>query len=131
MMQAPEVTKHESGLRTQALTGPVSSTWQTHTVALPPCCPVSDNPREGSTLEVRYRSCGEVLEVYSLRQVVERFRGGWRGTDRYPAERNMEGMIGTLAQMCADALGRYVRVHASVVLDAGRETVTIRARPRP
>lgn len=127
----PEVRRHESGLRTQRVTGPEMHTYQRHEVALPPCCPVSGNPRAGSALRISYRPAGWCLEVYSLRAVVNRFRGGWPGTERYPAERNMEGMIRTLAQMAADALGLRVKARADLVLDAGRMTLRVSAEPRP
>lgn len=127
----PEVRKHESGLRTQALTGPAVETYLRHVVDLPPCCPVSSNPRAGSTLSVSYIPAGWCLEVYSLAQVVGRFRGGWRGTERYPPERNMEGMIRTLAQMAADALELRVRVRADLVLDVGKMVIRASAEPRP
>lgn len=128
-MNAPEVFKHEGGLRTQALTGPDVRTIQSHTVALPACCPVSGNPRDGSTLTLIYRPADVVLEVYSVGQLLRRFVGGWAGTERYPAERNMEGMIRLLAQMAADAVGVRVTARAHLVLDAGLMRVYGRAEP--
>lgn len=124
-----QVEKHESGLRVQELTGPAMSTTESHTVALPPCCPISGNPQAGSTLRITYRPTVRVLEVYSLVQLVGRFKGGWKGTERYPAERNMEGMIRMLAQMAADALGTPVSVRADLVLDAGAMTIRAKAEP--
>jgi 7-cyano-7-deazaguanine reductase len=129
MTLRPDVRKHESGLRTQAVTGPAVQMHHRHIVALPSCCPVSGNPREGSTLTVAYTSAGCCLEVYSLCQVVNRFVGGWRGTQRYPAERNMEGMIATIAQMVADALERPVVVRGNLLLDTGPLTLKCRAFP--
>lgn len=117
---------HESGLRTM----PSSSVAQVrHTVALPVCCPISKNPREGSTLTVVYQPSGSVLEVYSVVAVVNLFRGGFPGAGKYRAERNMEGMIDLLAQMAADAVGVPVRVQADLVLDAGGMRITTKANP--
>lgn len=129
-MTAPEVRKHEGGLRVQRVTGPEMRTHVSHTVELPRCCPVSGNPHPGSTLRLSYIPDGWVVEVYSLPQVLQRFVGGWQGTDRYPAERNMEGMIRTLAQMVADALGVRARVRASLILDAGNEVLRVSAEPQ-
>jgi hypothetical protein len=101
-----------------------------HTVDIPPCCPVSGNPKAGSTLTLMYRPGAWVLEVYALRSLVARFRGGFPGVGRYPAERNMEGMVQLVAQMAADALAVPVRARAELVLDAGRMILTARALPR-
>jgi 7-cyano-7-deazaguanine reductase len=123
------IRKHESGLRIQAQTVPGVKMLQKHVVALPVCCPVSQNPREGSTLTVMYRPEAWVLEVYSLARVVDRFRGGFPGRGRYQPERNMEGMVRLLAQMAADALGVRVTVRAHLVLDAGLMRLYGRAEP--
>lgn len=123
--------RHESGLRTQEITGPEMATYQSHEVLLPSCCPVSGNPKEGSRFRVSYIPAAQCLEVYSLKHVVADFQGGWKGRGRYPAERNMEGMIRTLAQMCADALDTKVRAEAILVLDAGSMSVRVRAEPQP
>lgn len=121
---------HESGLWTQEVTGPAVRMVERHTVPIPPCCPVTGNPREGSTLSIAYVPAGWCLEVYSLRKTVQAFRGGFPGRGRYPAERNMEGMIRLLAQMAADALGVPVAVRAELVLDAGRMRLRVRAVPQ-
>jgi hypothetical protein len=118
---------HPSGLRTM----PSSSVAQVrHKVSLPVCCPISKNPREGSTLTVVYQPAGSVLEVYSVVSVVNLFRGGFPGRGPYRAERNMEGMVDLLARMAADAVGVPVRVQADLVLDAGSMRVTAKAGPR-
>lgn len=116
-MEAPQVRKHESGLRTQQVTGPNVRLRQTHYLQLPPMCPVSGNPQQGSTLVVRYRPEGWCLEVYSIDQLLQRFAGGWKGTQRYPAERNMEGAIALIVQMVADAVGVPVKFWAEIQLD--------------
>lgn len=127
----PEVRKCASGLRIQALTGgPVAKTVVRNRAGLPVMCPISGNPRAGSDLTLTYRPVGWVLEVYSIVQLLRRFRGGWPGTAEYPAERNMEGAIQLIAQMSADALGVPVRARASLVLDAGAMDVVVQAHPR-
>ena len=129
LASAPDVRRHESGLCTQEVTGPEARTRIVNRIPLPPMCPISGNPQEGSTLELSYRPNGWCLEVYSLAQVAARFAGGWRGTDRYPAERNMEGAVRLLVQMASHALGVRVRGRADLVLDAGRMLLTVRAQP--
>lgn len=101
----------------------------TDTVALPPCCPVSKNPKEGSTVTLFYRPQGKALEVYSLRRLVRMFVGGFKGFGPYPAERNMEPMIGLIAKIAADHLGCPVRYRADLILDTGLKKVSGRALP--
>lgn len=108
---------------------PATSLRERHTVELPECCPVSKNPKPGSTLTLSYRPVSTVLEVYSLRSLIASFRGGFNGNASYPAERNMEGMVQLITQMCADALGVQVHARAELVLDAGKMTLTALARP--
>lgn len=126
-----QTTKHESGLRTMPLTGPrLPGAVVVHVVSFPSdCCPVSHNPREGSTLTLRYRPTDCTLEVYALQAVLRQFRGGFPGAGRYPAERNMEGSVTLLAQMAADALGVPVRVRARLLLDTGAMRVVCEAQP--
>lgn len=127
--EIPDVRSHESGLKTQAVTGPNVSMSQMHRLELPACCPVSANPQPGSYVEISYRSEAWCLEVYALAATIQRFVGGWPGTPSYPADRNMEGMIRLLAQMSADALGVPVTVRAYLMLDAGRMELTVYTKP--
>jgi NADPH-dependent 7-cyano-7-deazaguanine reductase QueF len=101
-----------------------------HRILLPPCCPVSGNPQEGSALTLRYVPNRATLEVYSLESLVRQFIGGFDGDERYPAERNMEGMVQLIAQMAADALCVSVRFRARLVLDAGQMEIAGEACPR-
>lgn len=127
---APDVRKHrESGLRVQAVTGPDIWTCEQNVIRLPVCCPISGNPRDGSTLTLTYLPKGWCIEVYSLNQLAERFVGGWKGNEHYPAERNMEGMIRLLVQMAADALGQPVSGRAHLVLDTGEMRIRTKAKP--
>jgi len=128
----PEQTERHapSGLRVMESPHTAVRRWQQITVDLPAnCCPVSHNPRPDSTLTLRYRDTGRVLEVYALKAVLRQFVGGYPGNEHYPAERNMEGMVHLIGQMAADALGCPVRVSASLVLDTGSMTIVGRARP--
>src|SRR5882724_12777835 len=104
-----------------------------HRVELPPaCCPVSKNPSAGSTLSLRYTPENSTLEVYSLRSLLNRFVGGYPGSEcgTYPPERNMEGMVQLVAQMAADALQVSVRFRSVILLDTGEFRITGFAEPR-
>jgi len=91
---------------------------------LPGCCPVSGNPRPGSTLTLSYRPGETVLEVFSLHAYVESFIGG-RGEVR-----SMEAMIQTITAEAAKALGVPVVGIADLVLFPSQEMrLVCRARP--
>lgn len=79
------------------------------TVPLPNCCPVTRNPQAGSTLTLIYQPSRTVLEVKSLAEYVESYKGGREGV------RDMEGMIAQIAQDCANTVG--VRVEFKAVLE--------------
>lgn len=124
-----DTSLHVSGLRTMPH-NPETRGVRVHlTVALPRCCPVSGNPMPGSTLTLRYRPAGSVLETYSLEALLQKFRGGFAGVGPYRAERNMEGMAALVARMAADALGVRVRYRAELVLDTGAMTLSGTAKP--
>lgn len=83
-------------------------------VDLPPCCPVSGNPRRGSKLTLNYQATRELIDVLTLTRWVRSFQGGApTGT------RTMEGMILDLAQACADHTRADVSAVADCVIDAG------------
>jgi hypothetical protein len=131
---AEQAPLHEpTGLRVMPLSAEDHGAIRTrvrHEVELPDdCCPVSHNPRPGSTFRLRYRPMTATLEVYTLRRLLQRFVGSWPGNKNYPAERNMEGMIQLVVQMVADALGTPVRARADLVLDTGKMEVVCEARP--
>lgn len=87
-----------------------------HTVAIPACCPVSKNPRPGSTLTVCYRAAQQVLEVAALYAYLHRFVGGLRMADGSYEVRDMEGLLLRVASDCAQALGVPVRLSAHLFL---------------
>ncbi len=128
------MVKHSSGLCTLPRDYPDVFTISRHVVELPAsCCPVSANPKDGSTLTLRYAPNDTVLEVYSLRALLRMSIGGYKGSDcgAYPAERNMEGMVQLVAQMAADALGAPVRFRAHVNIDTGILQLSGKATPSP
>jgi hypothetical protein len=97
----------------------------THLCNIPaPCCPVSKNPKSGSTISFTYTPNSWVVEVYSLESLLKQFQGGYKGNNHYPAERNMEGMCQLLCKMVSDALGIEVSYRADINLDCGGMTLT-------
>ena len=86
-------------------------TKERHILPLPPCCPVSGNPREGSVLEIEYTVLDKILEVASLRAYVDSYMGG-RGDVR-----SMEGMIQQITQDCANAVQTTVHVIARLTIE--------------
>jgi NADPH-dependent 7-cyano-7-deazaguanine reductase QueF len=106
-------------LFTQPNTRPGVAIWQSHTLALPSCCPVSGNPQPGSTITLSYSACDTFLEVYSLRKYIESYIGGRE------AIRDMEGMVQAIATDCAAMLGVTVLAYADIVLQRGDRMVII------
>lgn len=94
---------------------------QCHHIELPAMCPVSGNPQPGSYIAVRYVPAGAFLEVYALERYLTNYVGGWLRGDRHI--RDMEQVVQTIAQDCAQALGVRVAVRAHLSLDCGRMTV--------
>lgn len=87
---------------------------ESHTFDIPPCCPVSKNPRPGSMVTISYRPHGCSLEVGSLFAYIHAFRGGLRDEHDNLLVRDMEGMILRIAQDCEQALGVPVQVDANL-----------------
>lgn len=107
-------------------------TYVHHIADVPPCCPVSGNPRPGSTIAVRYRpAAGLVLPVEDLSAMVGQYVGG------FGAVRAQEEMIQSIAARCAALVKVSVRVRADLVItppdggDDQRMVVTCRATPHP
>lgn len=82
----------------------------THTLSIPPCCPVSKNPLEGSEIEIAYTPREVILEVEALRVYIDSYQGG-RGDVR-----SMEGMIQQICQDCANLLDTPVHCIARLNL---------------
>ncbi len=89
---------------------------ETHTLEIPPCCPVSKNPRPGSTITISYRPFGCSLEIASLFAFIHSFRGGFYDEQGQLLVRDMEGMILRIAEECALVLGVEVEVIADLQL---------------
>jgi NADPH-dependent 7-cyano-7-deazaguanine reductase QueF len=88
-------------------------------------CPFSHNPQTGSQLAILYRPQRTFLEVYALNAYIEDFKGGRGGV------RDMEGMIQTIAQDCANMLDTCVSVGALIRLHDGNSMcVMCDAMPR-
>lgn len=87
---------------------------ETHILEIPACCPVSKNPRPGSTLNISYVPAGKSLEVGSLLAYIHSFRGGLKDADGVVIVRDMEGMVKKIAEDCQDALGIPVTVRADL-----------------
>lgn len=106
------------------------STFQVHTVNLPQCCPVSNNPMPGSVLWICYRPIKEHIEAYSLEAYIKSFIGGQKCpySGSYVV-RDMEAMIQQITQHSADTVGTKVRGKARLILDCGEMLLTCRATP--
>jgi NADPH-dependent 7-cyano-7-deazaguanine reductase QueF len=89
---------------------------ETHTLPIPPCCPVSKNPRPGSTITISYTPIGKSLEIASLFAYIHVFRGGLYDEHGQLVIRDMEGMIQRIADDCASLLGVDVEVIADLHL---------------
>lgn len=100
---------------------------QCQLVELPQMCPVSGNPQAGSYVAIRYTDAGLFLEVYSLQRYLLNYVGGWLRAG--VVIRDMEQTVDTIAKDCAVALGVPVRVRARLILDAGRMSRSVEARP--
>lgn len=104
--------------------------FEQHTLDIPPCCPVSKNPRPGSKIVISYRAKEQVLEVASLMAYIYRFVGGLHSASGDLVVRDMEGMLLKIAQDCANKLGVPVRVRAELVL-LPRQKASVIARGYP
>jgi NADPH-dependent 7-cyano-7-deazaguanine reductase QueF len=88
-------------------------------LSLPPCCPISGNPQNGSTITIAYTSGPFLLEVYALKEYIESYRGG-RGDVR-----SMEGMIQEIAKDCAESLSVDVVVTAHLDLAPEQKMIVV------
>lgn len=84
-----------------------------HLVPIPVCCPVSKNPKHGSTVRVSYfprSQYSPVLPVEALEEKVRGYVGGFESI------RGMEEMIQDLARWCTAITGSPVRAVADLVI---------------
>jgi NADPH-dependent 7-cyano-7-deazaguanine reductase QueF len=87
-----------------------------HTLDLPPCCPISKNPRPGSRIEIAYIPTGKSLEVASLFAYIHQFKGGLRNEEGQLVVRDMEGMLLRIANGCAQVTGVPVHLMAHLLI---------------
>lgn len=97
-------------LLTQPNEARCQSTRETHIIDLPACCPMTQNPQPGSTIEISYRPHLLILEVASLHVYIQSYVGG-KGDIR-----SMEGMIQAITQDAANATRTTVHVVANLNL---------------
>jgi NADPH-dependent 7-cyano-7-deazaguanine reductase QueF len=96
-----------------------------HTLDLPACCPVSQNPWPGSSVTIRYTPVDVFLEVASLKRYIDSYVGG-KGSVR-----SMEGMIQAIAQDCADVVRAEVEAVARLHIAPEQQmTLACVAKPR-
>jgi NADPH-dependent 7-cyano-7-deazaguanine reductase QueF len=99
------------GLKTVKNEFPNVETEEEHLVFFHGCCPVTKNPRRGSSATITYTPWDKCLEVASLASYIESYTGG-RGEIR-----SMEGMIQAIASDCSKATGVRVKVFADLILE--------------
>jgi NADPH-dependent 7-cyano-7-deazaguanine reductase QueF len=104
-----------SELRLQPNENRCAFTEHEHIFNLPECCPISRNPRPGSTISIIYKGRAGFLEVASLRAFIYSYVGG-KGEVR-----SMEGMLQEIAQSCADILGVDVKVFSDLNIDPSQK----------
>lgn len=91
-------------------------TRQTHEVQVPPLCPQTNNPINGSTLTITYAPGEDLLEVYSLNECVAAFVGS-------QAVRDLELFTQVVARNRHMALGVDVKVMGKFIMNI-RQTLT-------
>jgi 7-cyano-7-deazaguanine reductase len=89
---------------------------QTHAVEVPPLCPKTGNPIEGSTLSISYIPAETLLEVYSLNEYVASFVGS-------NDVRDLELFTQVVARDCHSVLGVHVSVIGRFVLNIGQTVI--------
>jgi NADPH-dependent 7-cyano-7-deazaguanine reductase QueF len=89
---------------------------QIHEVAIPPLCPKTGNPIEGSKLTIIYSPASKLLEVYSLTEHIASFVGS-------NEVRDIEQLAQTVARDCQELLGVKVSVVGKFVLNIGQTVI--------
>jgi NADPH-dependent 7-cyano-7-deazaguanine reductase QueF len=88
---------------------------EVHILPLSPACPYSGNPKEGSKIKIVYKPASCILEVTSLREYVDSYKGG-KGDIR-----SMEGMIQQITQDCANAARVGIELTAELIIEPNQE----------
>lgn len=105
--------------------------FEQHIIELPPCCPVSQNPRPGSNITISYRAKEFVLDITPLYAYIRAFVGGIRDGQGQLLVRDMEGMLLKIANDCAQIVKVPVRVTADlIVLPKQQMNVIARGYPQ-
>ena len=91
-------------------------TQQSNEVQVPPLCPKTGNPIEGSTLTIKYVPNEELLEFYSLNEYVASFIGS-------NEVRDLELFTQVVARDCHQVLGVQVSVTGKFILNIGQTLI--------
>ncbi len=89
---------------------------QIHEVEIPPLCPKTGNPIEGSILTITYAPKDKLLELYSLNDYVASFIGS-------KEVRDLELFTQIVARDCHALLGVEVSVVGKFILNIGQTLV--------
>jgi 7-cyano-7-deazaguanine reductase len=89
---------------------------QVHEVDLPPLCPKTGNPIEGSKITIIYTPKDKMLEVYSLGEYINSFANSRK-------VRDVEELAQVIARDCQEALGVKVSVIGKYVLNIGQRVI--------
>jgi len=89
---------------------PTVPAFVSHLVPIPECCPVSHNPKPGSTIRVSYRPASIVVPVEALEEKVRSYIGGFESI------RGMEEMIQDIARWSCAETGVPIRAVADLVI---------------
>lgn len=108
---------------------PTVAAFVSHSVPIPECCPVSRNPKPGSTIRVSYLPRSIVVPVEALEEKVRGYVGGFESI------RGMEEMIQDIARWCSAETGVPVRAVADLIIQppygGDRQTMRVSARHYP
>ncbi len=89
---------------------------QIHEVEIPPLCPKTGNPIQGSTLTIIYAPKEKLLELYSLNEYVASFIGSNQ-------VRDLELLTQVVARDCHEVLGAEVSVIGKFILNIGQTLI--------
>lgn len=96
---------------------------QVHTVPIPPLCPVSHNPAQG-TLTITYYNTTSLLDVTTLTEYIASFTASHE-------HRDIEAVVWAVARDVATTLNTIVTVRGVFILTDGQtvETTVLMGRP--
>ncbi|HLO30265.1 MAG TPA: hypothetical protein VK249_14070 [Anaerolineales bacterium] len=89
---------------------------QIHEVQVPPLCPKTGNPIQGSTLTITYIPNQQLLEVYSLNEYIAAFTGSQE-------VRDLELLTQVVARDCHEVLEVKVSVKGKFILNIGQTVI--------